>query len=146
MTFDDPGPSLSTKDIERIEHELGVKLPTPVAKKYAESNGGEPDRYVLDMKGVSTVVTEFLPLHADERMNASRSYRLLVLRRKIVARHFFPFAIDGGGDYFFVDTTSEDGCVLFFRADEDPGEELLDLGVSFEEFWSLLSYESTRHQ
>jgi hypothetical protein len=107
---------------------------------YLASNGGEPDPYVFENDELDTVVSEFLPLRSESRGTAVRSYKLLVLERAVVSPNLFPFAVDGGGDYFFVDTETPDGKVFFFRSDAaDPS--LVSLGIDINEFWAALKPE-----
>lgn len=73
---------------------------------------------------------------------AEDTYRLLVRERHLVPSNFFPFAVDGAGDYFFVDTATDHGAVYFFyRSDRPVEDRLLDLQVGVREFWSRLKAE-----
>jgi hypothetical protein len=49
--------------------------------------------------------------------------------------------VDGGGDYFFVDCSTAAGSVSFYRGDSSTGEPLLDLELTFEQFWQSLKPE-----
>lgn len=68
------------------------------------------------------------------------SYELLVLKRKILPRHFFPFAIDGGGNLFLVDCRSDEGLVYIWWHDV-PDDNLLDLRVGISDFWPNLKMD-----
>src|SRR2546422_2942263 len=100
MKFTNPEPSINAQDIAIAETTLGINFPPPVRNLYLTTNGGEPDHYVLKNENIDTVVTEFLPLKSGRKGTALNSYERLILDRKLVPRQFFPFAVDGGGDYF----------------------------------------------
>ncbi|TPI23262.1 SMI1/KNR4 family protein [Mesorhizobium sp. B4-1-1] len=127
--------------IAQCEKACGLVLPAPARELYARSNGGEPDPYVFQNDELDTVVSEFLPLAAESRGTAVQSYRRLVTEKAVVAARFFPFAIDGGGDYFFVDTQTRDGAVYFYRSDSRFDQGLLPLGLDFTGFWAALVAE-----
>ena len=60
----------------------------------------------------------------------------------LVPAGYFPFASDGGGDYFFVECASGKGTVFFFASDHaDEQEGLRSLGVGVHEFFLRLKTE-----
>jgi hypothetical protein len=109
MQFSDSEDILSPVELEQIEKDLQLEFPEPVKRRYLDSNGGSPSPYVFTNYDVDTVVSELLPLTSETSGTAVQSYQHLVLNLKLVPRTFFPFAVDGGGDYFFVDCTSPIG-------------------------------------
>jgi SMI1-KNR4 cell-wall len=141
MRFLNPEPGVSLLEVAEIEAILGIEFPPAVRSLYVSTNGGEPEPYVLENSNVDTVVAEFLPLKSDRKGTAVSSYGRLVIGQGLVPRHLFPFAIDGGGDYFFVDCSTSEGSVSFYRGDSSDGERLLDLDLAFEQFWSSLKSE-----
>jgi cell wall assembly regulator SMI1 len=141
MQFDDPEKALSVSALEQIENDLSLSFPEPVKQRYLESNGGYPSPYVFSSENADTVVSIFLPLASDSKGTAVESYRRLVQSLKLVAPSFFPFAVDGGGDYFFVDCSTPDGRVFFYRGDSRLGDRLVDLKLSFQGFWESLRPE-----
>jgi cell wall assembly regulator SMI1 len=141
MTFTNPDHQIDEARIDRCEADCGIRLPRALRSTYLASNGGEPEPYVFQTDEVDTVVSEFLPLESDSRGTAVQSYMRLVRERALVAPHFFPFAVDGGGDYFFVDTSTDDGRVFFYRSDSASTLGLLPLGLNVDEFWAALRPE-----
>jgi len=140
MKFEECEIQLTEQDIAAAEASLGIRLPPELRELYFVSNGGYPDPYVHEDDNLDTVVSEFLPLRSERgRGTALVTYRLLVRKKRIVPAHFFPFAVDGGGDYFFVDCASPQGLVYFYASDNT--EPLLALGVGVSEFWSRLKAE-----
>jgi hypothetical protein len=91
---------------------------------------------VYEDANVDTVVSECLPLQ-HEGWSAITVYKDYVLKKSIVPRHFFPFAVDGSGDFFYVDCSSASGMVYLYRHDDMP-KPLVALNVSIDEFWSRL--------
>jgi hypothetical protein len=137
MRFDQPQPPIAPKDIDAIETRFGIKLPTELRAQYLQFNGGIPDPYVFENYNLDTVVVEFLPIVAhDNKRTAVDVYRDMVLAKGRVGRQFFPFAMDGGGSYFCVDTASPNGLVYFYD-----GAGLIPLGVGIGAFWSVLKPE-----
>ena len=141
MRFADSLPPLAERDVSAIESALGIVFPAELRTLYLHANGGIPEPYVFENDDLDTVVSEFLPLDADRTRTAAKAYRRLVLEKRLVPLEFFPFAIDGGGNYFFVDTDSPDGTVHFHAHDTASDEPLRNLHVRFAEFWSLLKDE-----
>lgn len=141
MTFTNADHQIDDAQIDRCEAECGIRLPLSLRAAYLASNGGEPEPYVLQTDDIDTVVSEFLPLKSSSRGTAVQSYVRLVRERAIVPPHFFPFAVDGGGDYFFIDADSVDGKVYFYRSDSAGTPSLLPLGLNVDEFWNALRSE-----
>jgi hypothetical protein len=84
------------------------------------------------------VVSQFLPLltKIERRETAPTVYQDLVLDRTPDPTTYFPFAVDGGGDYLFTDTSTNHGAVYFYGSDADEGSECLaDLELDLADFW-----------
>jgi len=67
------------------------------------------------------------------------------LEKALAPKNFFPFAVDGGGDYFFADCDTPAAIVSFFQGDywsSDRSKCLLDLSLGIEQFISCLKAES----
>lgn len=127
---------LTEEQLDAYEHRLGLTFPPPLRKHYLRTNGGSPEPYMYEDENVDTVVNDCLPLlPAGE--SAVSVYNDHVLAKGFVPRHFFPFAVDPGGDYFYVDTSSADGTVYLYRHDT-AFEHLIPLNVGLDEFWSRL--------
>jgi len=135
-------PPISEQQIVDIQTNLGVHFPIAICKFYLSSNGGIPDLYVFENKQLDTVISEFFPLASNKRRTAIQTYNLLVRDKRLVAPQFFPFAVDGGGDYFFVDCLTEEGLVYFYRSDTASGKQLLSLELGFEAFCESLKKET----
>jgi cell wall assembly regulator SMI1 len=139
MIFTNPERSLSQRDITKVEKEFGLTFPAPVRKFYAQWNGGSPEPYMYQDDTIDTVVAELLPLKSSTgRGEAGQTYQRLVLEKQIVPKHYFPFAVDGGGDYFFVDCSDPAASIYFFRSEhwlDDRERCFVKLPVSFDEFW-----------
>jgi cell wall assembly regulator SMI1 len=144
MKFTEAEAPLTEDDVSAAEMHAGVLFPRELRRQYLQSNGGSPEPYVYEDDNLDTVVAEYLPLKSSRGTGtAVDAYRNLVLSKKIVPPNFFPFAVDGGGDYFFLDCSSPDGLVYFYRGDtsDDETQRLLALNVGIGEFWSRLKEE-----
>jgi hypothetical protein len=102
MEFLNPDPALTEVQIKECETACGLRLPQALRETYLSANGGRPNPYVFEKK-IDTAISQFLPLmtKVERRETALDVYQDLVLERAIVPITYFPFAVDGGGDYFF---------------------------------------------
>ena len=141
MQFTHSQESVSVEEIGDLEMALGLRLSEPVRRCYLVANGGVPSLYVFTNDDIDTVVSKLLPLKSTGTGTAIECYKRLVLALKLVPQSMFPFAIDGGGDYFFVDCGTVKGRVFFYRGDTDEHNRLVDLGLDFEDFWASLRSE-----
>jgi hypothetical protein len=141
MEFLNPDRPLTDGMISLCEDACGLVLPDPVRQIYLRSNGGEPEPYVFQNDELDTVISQFLPLVSESRGTAVQSYRRLVAEKALVPANLFPFAVDGGGDYFFVDCKTAEGAVYFYRSDTGFDEKLVPLGLNFDKFWGALVSE-----
>ena len=138
MRLTDSHAALTPQDIADVEAKIGLRFPAPVRKLYLSANGGILDPCGFQNESLDTLVAEFLPLKVEDGDNAIAAYQDLVVDQETVPLNFFPFAVDMGGDYFFVDTTTPEGTVYFHRHDTASTDPLLNLRVGFERFWSAL--------
>lgn len=136
MRFIDCEKPLTAEQLASFERELNLQFPPALREHYLRANGGCPEPYVYEDANVYTSVSECLPLQ-HEGWSAIRVYKNQVLEKSLVPKHFFPFAVDGGGDFFFVDCSSASGMVYLHRHDTG-GEPLVALNVGIDEFWSRL--------
>jgi len=127
---------LTEGKVASFERELGLQFPPGLREHFLRANGGRPDPCVYEDDKVDTVVSEFLPLRHGKG-SAISVYQDHVLSKAFVPRHFFPFAVDGGGDYFYVDCSPGGGRVYLYRHDT-AYEPVVPLNVSIDEFWSRL--------
>lgn len=134
----------SLDEIISIESRLGITFPESLRDLFLTFNGGIPDPYVFRIDDLHTVVSETLPLISEQgRDTALESYESLVLRKHIVPTNFFPFAVDGGGDYFFVDCQESEATVYFYRSDGffAPDDPLIKVCPTLTDFWDSLTSE-----
>ncbi|MBZ9794587.1 SMI1/KNR4 family protein [Mesorhizobium sp. ES1-4] len=136
MEFLNPDQLLTDAMIDQCEEACRLVFPAPVREFYLKANGGEPEFYVFQNDELDTAVSEFLPLVSRSRGTAVQSYRRLVTEKALVPVNLFPFAVDGGGDYFFVDTSTAEGAVYFYRSDTVRDEKLVPLNLNFAAFWA----------
>jgi cell wall assembly regulator SMI1 len=134
--------SLTAADIDGIEAKLGVTLPAALRAHYLRWNGGTPEPWVFEGASHTAVVSEFLPLKTeDDADTAVDVYRDLVVKQRLVPATLFPFAVDPGGDYFFVDVATPDGRVFLYRHDT-AFENLRALDHGFDAFLAALVDEA----
>jgi hypothetical protein len=140
ITFTSGGPALSSADVTNAERKLGITFPAALRRAYLSSNGGSPYPYVFENDDLDTVVTEFLPL-SGRTGTAIQTWTRLIREQGLLPERYFPFAVDGGGDYFFVDCASPEGAVYIYRSDTSLDDRLLDLRMELDDFWASLKEE-----
>jgi cell wall assembly regulator SMI1 len=130
--------SLTPEDVDRVEAKLALKLPAALRAHYLRWNGGTPEPWVFKGASHTEVVSELLPLQTEEDADTAVDvYRDLVVRKRLVPTTLFPFAVDPGGDYFFVDVGTPDGQVFIYRHDT-AFENLRALDHGFDAFLAAL--------
>jgi hypothetical protein len=141
MKFSNRDGKITDSALNECEMALELTFPKPLRECYLFANGGEPTPYVFENEELDTVVSEFIPIISANRGTAMASYYRIVKSKRIVPLNFFPFARDGGGDYFFVDTNAKEGTVFFYRSDSNSSRKLLDLKMGIMSFWESLKAE-----
>lgn len=139
MKFTDCESSLTDDQIQAFEKELALTFPIGLRRHFGSANGGRPEPYIYRDENVDAVISECLPLRYGKG-SALSVYENLVIAKKLLPQHFFPFAVDAGGDVFFVDCLSSDGSVYVYQHDT-AFEHLVHLGVSIDDFWLRLVTE-----
>ena len=142
MKFENSESPANVKEISEIESRLDLNLPVDLKKIYMTSNGGSPELYVFEDENVDTVVANFLPITSSGARTAVDVYSHLVIAQAMVPKQYFPFAVDGGGDYFFIDCSAEIELVYLFRSDAPKGESgLVCLNTDLAGFLARLKEE-----
>lgn len=136
MLFTDCEDPITEEQVHAFEHELGIMFPASLIKHFCMANGGRPEPYIYRNNGVEIVVSECLPLRYGKG-SAISVYQNLVAVHRLVPRHFFPFAVDGGGDVLFADCSTLDGSVYLYIHDT-AFEHIIALGVGLDGFWAQL--------
>ena len=126
----------SDQQIDDLEKRVGLRFPSSLRRIFREANGGRPDPYIFRDDNNDTDVSECLAIR-EGKGSALWTYELLVLSKRLVPSHFFPFAVDSGGDCFFVDCSSAEACVYLYVHDT-AFEHIRLLSGTLEEFWSCL--------
>ena len=136
MEFKNLDVLLDDSDIDRIEREIGLRFPRELVAFYKSFNGGEPEPYVFRHEGVESVISETLPLISrNSRRTAVQTYINLVVGKRIVEPGYFPFAVDAGGDYFFVDCSWIRGSVHYYQSDSVFSPGLVKVAESLAELF-----------
>ncbi|MFD0892904.1 SMI1/KNR4 family protein [Luteolibacter ambystomatis] len=144
MKFINVDKILTEEEVADAEKELGFAFPKALRLLFLQHNGGDPDPYVFKSDTLDTLVNETLPLVSSKgRVAALDTYRNLILRKMIAPKKFFPFAVDPGGDYFFVDCEKMEAPVYYYRSDSifSSGQPLEQISESLEQFWKELQPE-----
>jgi hypothetical protein len=139
VTFSECIAPASDEEVDQLEGRVGLKFPSGLRRLFSTANGGRPTPSVFRDGEIDTDVSECLALR-DGRGSALWTYELFVLSKRLVPSTFFPFAVDSGGDCFFVDCSSAAASVFLYVHDT-AFEHLCPLDVSIDDFWERLIEE-----
>ena len=142
------GESISPEEIEQVESELGVKLPSSLKSFYADKNGGvpEPNCWIRDDSD-PLCVHRFLPMkYPGGNLTIEALYKR-GLEKDFLPDDLIPFAVDSGSNFFCVD--SEDRVFFYamdswrdkLSSDENKARARKFLANSFDEFIGGLTTE-----
>lgn len=127
-----PAPSVDA--LEKFETEFGVKMPEGLKKLLEFSNGGHPE-----LDSILRTNTGF-----EERVSVDRFFHLVDGRdvgslrwaietwQPILGKNAIPFARDGGGNPFFIDSSEDPSAVKMCLHDE--GMTIVQISPTFEVF------------
>lgn len=127
----------TAEEIEAVEKYVGYRFPAGLRRLFESANGGRPEPYIFRHGRIDTAVSECLPLRTGKN-SALATYEILIRQKKLLPDNYFPFAVDGTGDYFFVDCTSADALVTLYVHDT-AFEHVVPLNIGIEEFWSRMT-------
>lgn len=119
--FDSSAP-VSEVDIDILESEIGMKLPSEFRTLYLSCNGGTPNRefWAKDVNFEPIRVEAFKGIASDgaperdETKYIGGCFRLMV-SRNVLPAHLVPFAVDEAGNFICLD--KDEGKVLYFAVD-----------------------------
>lgn len=128
-------PSPTPEDYEQFEAKFGIPIPEQVRALLSYSNGGHPelDTYFSEdlTEDSSFAIDRFLFLALDSNEVDSFDYALK-LWRPLIGPQALPFALDGGGDPFFLDLTAQPAAVKKYLHDSD--KDMVFVAPNFEAF------------
>ena len=136
VVYSDSIEPASDEQIDCVERHVGLSFPGALRRLFREANGGRPYPYIYRDGDNDTDVSECLAIR-EGKGSALWTYELLVLSKQLVPKDFFPFAVDSGGDCFFVDCSPGKGSVWIYVHDT-AFEHVRFLSASLDEFWSHL--------
>jgi len=127
----------SASQIHAFEARVGCRFPPRLMRLFLETNGGRPSHNFYGDGGNAREVFHCLPLR-EGRNSVQHIYEILVHRKRLFPAHFVPFAVDPGGDTFFIDCDSPNGLVYLFDH-EDVDNYCKPLNVTIDEFFDKLT-------
>jgi len=136
VKFSDCIDPASDEQVDDLERQVGLRFPNGLRRLFREANGGRPNPCIYRDDNNDTDVSECLAIR-DGRGSALWTYELLVLSKRLVPEWFFPFAVDSGGDCFFVSCSPAEAGVYVY-VNDTAFEHVRLLSASIEEFWSRL--------
>jgi hypothetical protein len=134
-TFEECDPPASETEISEFERSLGFAIPLAVRALFTVANGGRPIRKTFGEPPGNFEVSECFAVRPG-RGSIQRTYDILVRHKSAVPTHMLPFANASGGNALIVDCA--DPNLPVFLLTHEPQFRLLDLQVSWKEFWDQL--------
>lgn len=127
------GYSISEEDIERIEEEYGIEIPSVLRKFYYNYNCARIHLCKFYVEGCEYEISEILPLKYGEVCfeQVLENDRL----DDIIPRNMLPLANNRGGDYYYWDTLSENVYIYFCDDIENP----IYICKSIEEMFEIMN-------
>ena len=130
-------------DLDLLQQRFGFKLPEIVRDHFLKNNGGVPNPHVFILDHfIATEVACSLSVITNSGGTLVGDVYGRFVSNGWIAEGLLPFAVDAGGDYFFVDCRSDRLDTYFYDTQvrtEGPG--LVDLERGFLDFWETLSSE-----
>lgn len=139
---------LNENDIERIEKEIGIKLPPEFQSFLLKYNGGKPKPDAVRYSGD---YFDFVAFFYGERFRSYASDLIpsVAFYKELIPNHYLPIGESPGGDVYCLSLKNEDyGSVYYWdheiaNYDGEPWEEnLIKLSISLSEFIDDLYEES----
>ncbi len=128
------GAQLADREIERLEQQLGVKLPDGYKRFLMANNGGRPRPDTIDVEGLPGSPTDIkIFLGLGRQIETSNIDWHLNLPANRLPKHLLPIASDSGGNLFCIRVHgAEYGSVIY--ADFREEVAIYDVARSFDEF------------
>lgn len=128
-------PKPTEGEYKAFEEGYGIAIPRTLRGLLEHSNGGHPelDSFLLldSPTGERFAVNRFFHLQTGDESPDSFTYAIKHWR-KIIGNKSLPFASDGGGNLFFLDTSKEPAPVMLCLHDEKMA--IKQLAPNFESF------------
>ena len=140
VSFDAVGQLPNESDMRKLVALVGFEIPDVVKVYFMQFGGGVPNPFLLRIQDfVDTEVSYLLSILADSGGPSIGDVYLNFRESERVPQGFLPFAVDGGGDFFFVNCLKSSTPTFFY--DSKVNRRLIDLDRGFEDFWDLLESE-----
>lgn len=131
-------PPASSEVINDFESEFEVELPEHYKSLLRSANGGHPELDSIDGGNGQFAINRFYHLTHEDRSSESLWYATGHWRQ-ILGVKAVPFANDGGGNQFFLDTRDTPASVKLCLHDADM--KIVLIADSFEEFIDSLEID-----
>ena len=141
LTISNPGPNLTSDDIDAFEKRHNVVLPNDYRTFLQQFNGGMPSKEVLDRpNGPSIVVWLFYSLNDGTNFDLDKACYSLDWE-EAHEQGYLCIGRDPGGSGIFISTKGDDrGAILFFDREETlrPASGAVRIADSFDSMMSNL--------
>jgi hypothetical protein len=117
VEFSSTGRQLTAEDLVAVARRLGISIPSDLTAHYLRRNGGRPDRRYFEYNGYENELLEFATMleSGSKAFSFEATYEHLVGKEKVLPPSLVPFATNSGGDYYCVDSQTQE---IYFWAHE----------------------------
>jgi hypothetical protein len=132
--------SIETSTIDKLEKNLGIRLPSQYREFLKKYNGGYPipDGFFLKDKSDGSSIDRFLGIDVGEHSNLEK---YLVIYKGRIPKNLFPIAHDPGGNLIVIGLSGDTSDKIYFwdheQESDDYEPEMSNIHLiadSFEEF------------
>ena len=144
---------LTSRDIESIEKEIGQDIPDVLKDFYLLHNGGELEGgrcvFVEEKSDSEYNINTFLPIkykRFEEDYLLEECFRSFVIDKKLMPAKFIPFAIDGGGYPFALNTDDLSVSICYVEDLKEKNQPMRFVTNSLENFIKAIVTEKEAYQ
>jgi len=144
LNFIQANKEISEHEINAVEKELGIKLPTDYRQFLLANNGGLPEECIFDIPNLGQSSLVFYGVHTGEE-HSDFLLACMAYRNRLPGNSF-PVGFDPGGNLICLVAEDKHDWALYFwdhERDNSPPElsKMYRLADSFSDFIDSLQYE-----
>lgn len=126
-------PDITLDSIQRLEEEIGYKLPSSYIKLLLHSNGGHPELDTFYCENGEWSVNNFFFVGTDDTSEESVVWNYYHKPPR-TANSLLPFARDGGGNLFCLDLSRGEKAPVLILIHDISTENIQELAETFDVF------------
>lgn len=140
MKTKEHGPPIKDEDLDRLEGDLGVTLPSEYKKFLLKCNGGVPEPYLVDvpdLPGSPTDIQVFFGIGREVESSDLR-WNFDKFGRDQIYGSIYPIGCDSGGGIFALRSLSSEVMDICYFESFDSTRKVFSVAEGFAEFLGKL--------